>query len=354
VGFSCTGPIAGTILLQAAGGEMIKPLVGMFGFSLAFALPFTLFAIFPNWLKSLPKSGGWLNTVKVVLGFVELALALKFLSMVDQVYHWNILSRDIYLTLWIVIFSFLGFYLLGKISFPHEKKAESVSVGRMISALLVFSFVVYLIPGLLGAPLKGLAGYLPPMSSQDFSITAMSENTESQSIEDEIAECEPPKYEDLLELPHGLHGYFDYEQALKCAKKKNKPLFIDFTGHGCVNCREMEAAVWANPRVLKRLKEDYVVVALYVDEKKELPKDEWYVSANDDRLKKTIGGQNLDFMIQKLNANAQPYYTLLGTDEALLSAPKAYDLSVENFVQFLDSGLKRFKKENPEDVLAKS
>lgn len=355
VGFSCTGPIAGTILLQAAGGEMIKPLIGMLGFSLAFALPFTLFAIFPNWLKSLPKSGGWLNTVKVVLGFVELALALKFLSMVDQVYHWNILSRDLYLTLWIVIFSFLGFYLLGKISFPHEKKSDSVSVGRMISALVVFSFVLYLIPGLIGAPLKGLTGYLPPMSSRDFNVKSISQNKEITKTEDNFAECEPPKYGDFLELPHGLQGYFDYDQALKCARKKNKPLFLDFTGHGCVNCREMEAAVWSDPRVLKRLKKDYVVVSLYVDEKKEVPKSQWYVSANDGRVKKTIGGQNLDFMIQKLNANAQPYYTLLNTNGVLLNAPKGYDLDVENFIEFLDKGLQRFRRENKdEDILARS
>lgn len=343
VSFSCTGPIAGTILLQAANGETIKPLVGMFGFSLAFALPFTLFAIFPNWLKSMPKSGGWLNTVKVVLGFVELALALKFLSIVDQVYHWNLLNRDIYLALWIVIFSFLGFYLLGKITFSNEEKKQSISVGRMISALLVFSFVVYLIPGLFGAPLKALAGYIPPLSSQSFVInppqvlTTLSDTTN-------ISECDTPKYSDLLELPYGIQGYFDYEQALACAKKQEKPLFIDFTGHGCVNCREMEAAVWSDPKVLKKLKKDYVVVALYVDEKTELPKNEWYVSAQDKRVKKTIGGQNLDFMIQRLNANAQPYYTLVDTSGSLLSVPKSYDLDVDNFVEFLDNGLNEFKK----------
>jgi thiol:disulfide interchange protein DsbD len=341
VSFSCTGPIAGTILLQAANGETIKPLVGMFGFSLAFALPFTLFAIFPNWLKSMPKSGGWLNTVKVVLGFVELALALKFLSIVDQVYHWNILNRDIYLALWIVIFAFLGFYLLGKITFPHEKKSNNTSVGRVISALLVFSFTVYLIPGLVGAPLKALAGYLPPLSSQSFVMNAPRVSTVTKSTT-EISECGVPKYGNLLELPYDIQGYFDYEQALACAKKQDKPLFIDFTGHGCVNCREMEAAVWSDPKVLKKLKEDYVVVALYVDEKTELPKNEWYVSAHDERMKKTIGGQNIDFMIQKLNANAQPYYTLVDTDGSLLSAPKGYDLNVGNFLEFLDNGLMEF------------
>ncbi len=343
VSFSCTGPIAGTILLQAANGETIQPIVGMLGFSLAFALPFTLFAIFPNWLKSLPKSGGWLNTVKVVLGFVELALALKFLSIVDQVYHWNLLNRDVYLALWIVIFAFLGFYLLGKITFPHEEKKENTSIGRVISAILVFSFVIYLIPGLIGAPLKALAGYMPPLSSQSFVMNSPQASSTAQASV-EISECGTPKYGNFLELPYGIQGYFDYEQALDCAKKQDKPLFIDFTGHGCVNCREMEAAVWSDPKVLKRLKKDYVVVALYVDEKTELPEDEWYVSAYDDRVKRSIGGQNLDFMIQKLNANAQPYYTLVNTDGALLSTPKSYDLSVANFVEFLDNGLKEFNE----------
>ncbi|QYA26924.1 DUF255 domain-containing protein [Gramella sp. MT6] len=350
VGFSCTGPIVGTILLEAAGGEMLKPLIGMLGFSLAFALPFTLFAIFPNWLRSLPKSGGWLNTVKVSLGFLELALAFKFLSIVDQVYHWDLLSRDLFLILWIAIFSFLGLYLLGKITFPHEEKKNSVSVGRIIAALMVFSFVIYLIPGLLGAPLKPLAGYLPPMSSQEFNLMELSANTPVMSKKEEPdEECGTPKYGNLLELPHGLDGYFDYEQALKCAKKKNKPLFIDFTGHGCVNCREMEASVWSDPKVLRRLKEDYVVVALYVDEKQELPESMWYVSSNDNRIKKTIGSQNLDFMIQKLDANAQPYYTLLDNQGALLNSPKAYDLNVDRFVQFLDEGLKRFKDHQKSD-----
>lgn len=343
VGFSCTGPIAGTILLEAASGQAIKPLIGMFGFSTAFAIPFTLFAIFPGWLSSLPKSGGWLNTVKVVLGFLELALALKFLSMVDQVYHWNLLDREIYLALWIVIFTLLGFYLLGKIVFPHEQKPDSTSVSRLLTAVLVFSFVVYLIPGLFGAPLKALAGYLPPMSTHDFQLLG----SDTPAEETKLAEgCEKPKYDDMLELPHGLKGYFDYEQALACAKKENKPLFIDFTGHGCVNCREMEAAVWSDPAVLKRLREDYIVVAMYVDEKTELPREEWYRSVYDDKIKKTIGKQNMDFMIQKLNANAQPYYTLVGANEELLSPPRAYDLDVQGFVDFLDAGIQRYEENN--------
>lgn len=353
VSFSCTVPIVGTILLQAASGETIQPIVGMLGFSLAFALPFALFAIFPNWLKSMPKSGGWMNTVKVVLGFVELALALKFLSIVDQVYHWNMLNRDVYLAIWIVIFAFLGFYLLGKITFPHEEKPKSTSVGRVISALLVFSFVIYLIPGMVGAPLKALAGYMPPLSSQSFVMNSPQVSNLSNSTQ-EILECGAPKYGNMLELPYGIQGYFDYEQALACAKKQDKPLFIDFTGHGCVNCREMEAAVWSDPKVLKKLKEDYVVVALYVDEKTELPENEWYVSAYDERIKKTIGGQNLDFMIQKLNANAQPYYTLIDTKGSLLSAPKGYDLNVASFVEFLDNGLKEFENRTATEIVLNS
>lgn len=341
VSFSCTGPIAGTILLEAASGQAIKPLVGMLGFSAAFAIPFTLFAIFPGWLSNLPKSGAWMNTVKVVLGFLELALALKFLSMVDQVYHWNLLDRDVYLALWIVIFTLLGFYLLGKIVFPHEQKKSSTSVPRLMTAVLVFSFVIYLIPGLFGAPLKALAGYMPPMSTQDFRMFGPDASQENKQLAEG---CEVPKYNDLLQLPHGLQGYFDYDQALACARRQNKPLLIDFTGHGCVNCREMEAAVWSDPEVLKRLQEDYVIVALYVDEKTELPKEDWYVSAYDDKLKKTLGKQNMDFMIQRLNANAQPYYTLVGEDGSLLAAPYGYDLSVSNFVEFLDKGKRVFEE----------
>lgn len=339
VGFSCTGPIAGSILLQAASGETIMPLIGMLGFSLAFAIPFTLFAFFPGWLSSLPRSGSWLITVKVVLGFLELALALKFLSMVDQVYHWNILAREIYLGLWIVIFTLLGFYLLGKIVFPQEKKIESISVPRLMSAIIVFSFVVYLIPGLFGAPLKALSGYLPPMGSQDFNIVNISDSPDSENGSNS---CGTPIYSDFLKLPHGIKGFFDYEEALACSQKQNKPMFIDFTGHGCVNCREMEANVWSDPEVLSRLKNDYVVVALYVDEKTELPKKKWYTSAYDGKVKKSIGEQNMDFMIQKLNANAQPYYTLIGEQEEVLAAPKGYDLDVEKFISFLDKGKENY------------
>ncbi len=347
VSFSCTLPIVGTVIVLASGGEIIRPVVGMLGYSFAFAIPFTLFAAFPQWLKSLPKSGGWLNSVKVVLGFLELALALKFLSIADQVYHWNILDREIYLALWIVIFTLLGLYLLGKIRLPNDSLLESVSVPRLMLAIATFSFVVYLIPGMFGAPLKALAGYLPPMHTHDFNMPLLA--AQQTSMRNNVAltketQCEPPKYADVLHLPHGIDGYFDYNQALACAKAQHKPVFIDFTGHGCVNCREMEARVWSDSQVLERLKNDYVVVALYVDEKTTLPETEWYTSSYDGKVKKTIGNQHADFQITRFNNNAQPYYVLLNDQGQLLKKPKAYDLSVENFVQYLDEGKALFAK----------
>ncbi|GAB3176392.1 protein-disulfide reductase DsbD family protein [Telluribacter humicola] len=339
VSFSCTGPIVGSLLVASAGGEVVKPIVGMVAFSSAFAVPFTLFALFPQWLKSLPKSGGWLNTVKVVLGFLELALALKFLSIADQVYHWRLLDREVFLAFWIVIFAMLGFYLLGKIRTPHDSAVERVSVPRILLAVITFAFVIYMLPGMWGAPLKALAGYLPPQSTHDFDL-----NRRGGSELIRTSSMEAPKYGDLFELPHELEGFFDYKQGLAYAKKVNKPVFIDFTGHGCVNCREMEARVWSDPAVLQRLREDYVVVALYVDDKTELPESEWYTSTYDGKVKKTIGAQNADLQIVKYNNNAQPHYTLVDHEGTLLVPPKNYDLSVENFTKFLDSGKKVFSQ----------
>ena len=341
VSFSCTGPIVGSILIESAGGQVIKPVLGMFAFSLAFALPFSLFAIFPNWLKSLPRSGGWLNSVKVVLGFLELALALKFLSIADQVYHWGILDREVFLAFWIVIFTLIGFYLLGKLRLPHDDKLENVSVPRMLLAAITFTFVVYLVPGMFGAPLKSLAGYLPPQTTQDFDLNKASTGLFAANPDGLDVK---PKYAEFLELPHGLQGFFDYQQAIEYARKVNKPIFIDFTGHGCVNCREMEARVWSDPGVLRRLASDYVVLALYVDDKYELPESAWYTSRYDGKVKKTIGAQNADLQITKFNNNAQPYYTLIDGNGNLLVAPKAYDLNVANFAAFLDSGLEAYKK----------
>ncbi len=339
VSFSCTGPIVGSLLVASAGGEVIKPIVGMAAFSSAFAIPFTLFALFPQWLKSLPKSGGWLNSVKVVLGFLELALALKFLSIADQVYHWGLLDREVYLAFWIVIFALIGFYLLGKIRLPHDSETKFTSVPRMVLAIGTFAFVVYMIPGLWGAPLKALSGYLPPKTSQDFDLY---EQPASSGAAVGLPLGETPKYANLFELPHRLNGFFDYKQGLAYAEKVNKPVFIDFTGHGCVNCREMEANVWSDPAVLKRLRNDYVIVALYVDDKTELPEAQWYTSTYDQKVKKTIGAQNADLQITKYNNNAQPHYCLVDSSGKLLVSPKNYDRSVASFTAFLDAGVAKF------------
>lgn len=337
ISFSCTVPIVGSVLALSAGGQILKPILMMFSYSLAFALPFAFFAFFPEVIKSMPKSGGWLNAVKVTLGFLELALALKFFSIADQAYHWGLLDRDVNIALWIVIFGLLGLYLLGKLRLPHDSAIEKVPVSRLILAIGVLTFVVYLVPGLWGAPLKALAGYLPPQHTHDFDLTALAKGKQNET-------CEAPKYEDFLHLPHGLTGYFDYEQALACARQQNKPIFIDFTGHGCTNCREMEAVVWSDPAVLKRLKEDFVVVALYVDDKTELPESEWVTSAYDGKIKKTIGKKNADIQIANLNNNAQPFYVLMGPDEKVLAWPYAYNRDVQSFVDFLERGKAKYKE----------
>lgn len=354
VSFSCTGPIVGAILVESAGGEVLKPIVGMFGFSLAFALPFTFFALFPQLLSNLPKSGGWLNSVKVVLGFIELALGLKFLSIADQTYHWGILDREVYLAIWIVLFILLGMYLLGKIKFSHDSDIKYLSVPRLLLATASFSFVIYLIPGMFGAPLKAISGYLPPMSTHDFDLhkiirdevklVSSSDNVSYRDAANSKSQiCEEVKYSEFLHLPHGLEGYFDYEQGLRCAKEQGKPIFIDFTGHGCVNCREMEANVWSDPRVLERLQNEFVIIALYVDDKTKLPEEEWVVSEYDGKTKKTLGKKYADFQITNYGVNAQPYYVLLDHNEEMLVEPKARDLNPDNFVKFLDTALAEFK-----------
>jgi thiol:disulfide interchange protein DsbD len=330
VSFSCTGPLVGNVLIQAFGGNYLRPIAGMFSFSLAFAIPFTLFAIFPQWLSTLPKSGGWLNSVKVVLGFLELALALKFLSIADTVYHWGLLNRDVYLVIWIVLFGLMGLYLIGKIRFVHDSPMEHIGVVRLLFAIVAFSFTIYLIPGLIGSPLKAISGYLPPQHTLAFDLYT---STQKKNL----AEGEV-KYSKLLHLPHNLSGFYDYCQALEYSRKVGKPVFIDFTGHGCVNCREMEANVWSNPEVLKRLQEDYVVVALYADERFELPESDWYTSPYDGKVKKTVGKQVSDLQVRKFNFNAQPLYVLIDADENLLAVSKSYDLNVQNFINFLDKG----------------
>jgi thiol:disulfide interchange protein DsbD len=347
VSFSCTGPLVGAILVKAATGAWIEPIVGMVGFSAAFAIPFTLFAFFPSWMNKLPKSGGWLNSVKVVLGFVELALGLKFLSIADQTYHWGILDREIYLAFWIIIFLLMGFYLLGKIKFSHDSDVKFISVPRLTLVIITFTFVLYLIPGMFGAPLKALSGYLPPMASHDFDLVDVNRTTAlaASGVESESSICSTPKYHDLLpKLPHGLEGYHEVEEGLACAKKMKKPVYIDFTGHGCVNCREMEANVWSDPRVLKLLKEEYIIISLYVDDKTMLPKSEWVKSSVDGKLKKSIGKISADQQIYNFNINAQPYYVLMGNEKELLTQPRAYDLDVDAYVKFLEEGVAKYKE----------
>jgi thiol:disulfide interchange protein DsbD len=341
VSFSCTGPFVGSILIASSSGHVLMPVLGMLGFSAAFALTFSAFAIFPEWLKSLPSSGSWLNTVKVFLGFVELALSLKFLSMVDQVYHWGILDRDVFIALWIAIMLALSAYLLGLIRLPSDGENRSIGVPRLLAAIAVIAFTIYLTPGLWGAPLKPLSGYLPPLTTQDFRIERY--NAAVSPTDDLL--CDEPKYADILKLPHGLQGYFDLQQAIDCAKQRNKPIFIDFTGHGCVNCREMEAVVWSDPDVLQRLNEDFQVVALYVDEKKTLPETEWYTSEYDQKLKKTMGKQNADLQIRWYGNNAQPFYVLLDPHDPQtpLVDPVAYNKNIPDFVDFLDRGIQAYK-----------
>ena len=349
VSFSCTGPIVGSVLIKSTSGEFWTPIITMLAFSVAFALPFTLFALFPSVLKKLPKSGGWLNSVKVVIGFIEVALGMKFLSVADQTYHWGLLDREVYLAVWIVVFALLGFYLLGKIRFAHDSDLPYVGVGRLTLAIIVFSFVVYMIPGMWGAPLKALSGYLPPLTTQDFVLgqhtAAVPAGTSASGSHTLLTvEGKQPKYSDFLHLPHGLEGFFDLKEAEASAAKVGKPLFIDFTGHGCVNCREMEARVWSDPQVLDILRNDYVIVALYSDDKKVLPESEW-VTTDAGKVLKGLGKINSYYALKTYGVNAQPYYVLQGADGRPLVAPRGYDLSVEGFVEFLQSGLAAYKQQ---------
>ena len=362
VSFSCTAPIVGTVLVEAARGSILRPIVGMLGFSIAVALPFGFFAFFPSKLNNLPKSGGWLNSVKVVLGFIEVALGFKFLMVADQTYHWGLLDREIYIAIWIAIFTLQGLYLMGKIKFANDSDLPYIGVPRLIFIIITFTFVIYLIPGMFGAPLKALAGYLPPQESIDFDINRIVRENAKNIMESGVqvkdqksgnaSSGETVKYSEFLHLPHGLDGYFDYDQALKAAQEQDKPLFIDFTGHGCVNCREMEQAVWSDPRVLEMLRNDYVVVALYVDDKTKLPEEEWYVSEYDGKKKKELGKKNADFQIKNFDSNAQPNYILLdsrhGKDKDLrphvLAPARGHNLDRDAFVKFLQDGLKAYKE----------
>ena len=339
VSFSCTGPIVGSVLIKSTQGEFWEPMVTMLAFSVAFALPFTILAFFPSLLKKFKKSGGsWLNSVKVVLGFIEVALGLKFLSVADQTYHWGILDREVYLAIWIVVFTLLGLYLLGKIRFAHDEPLEYLKVPRLALAIGVLSFVVYLIPGMWGAPLKALSGYMPPITTQDFVIGQSTGNVHTE----EAPAGGSSEYG--LHLPLGLSGYFTLEEGLEAAKKAGKPVFVDVTGHGCVNCREMESRVWSDPTVLGMLKNDFIVVALYTDDKQKLDKEDYVTDEVTGKVYKDLGRANSYIARTKWDVNAQPNYVLLSPDGEMLVPVRGYDLSIDGFVTFLQSGLDAYKK----------
>lgn len=346
VSLSCVGPIVGALLVEAATVAGLKPALGMFAFSLAFAIPFTLFAIFPSWLSKLPKSGGWLNSVKVVLGFIILAFGLKFLDTISRAYHLNFLSREVFIAIWIAIAILLGLYLLGKIRFKLDSPIESIGFFRMLLALSSFAFAIYLLPGMVGAPLRPLSGLIPPPKA--VGLTTYQPVAPAESPHTTL--CDEPRYADILSLPHGLQGYFHYEQALACAREQNKPLFIDFVGHACANCKVMEQRVWSDPRVLQRLRDNYVIVALYVDDKTPLPREEWFTSTLDGKVKNTLGRRNADLQVSKFGSNSQPSYVLIDGNEQLLAPPYGYNLNVDDFIEFLDGGIRAFNRTQPKGV----
>jgi thiol:disulfide interchange protein DsbD len=349
VSFSCTGPIVGALLVEAASGDVLRPTIGMFGFGLAFALPFTIFALFPSVLNKLPKSGGWLNSVKVVLGFLMVAFGLKFLSTIDAVYGLGLLGRDLFLAIWIVLFSLLGLYLMGRIRFSHDSKLDHIGIFRLLLIVVVFSFVVYLIPGLFGAPLKGLSGFIPAPETSSFSI--MQGNTPSAvpalySSEGTSSLCETPKYAENsnLHLPHGLQGYFDYEQGMACAREKGLPVLLDFKGHACANCKEMEGKVWSDPEVLRRLSQNFVIIALYTDDRTRLPEEEWKVSPVDGKMQKTMGKVNADLEIEMFGTNTQPLYVITDHNGNALNDPMQHNLNIQEYIEWLDEGVELFNK----------
>ena len=329
VSFSCTGPIVGTVLIKSTQGEFWAPMVTMLAFSVAFALPFTIFALFPSLLKKLPRSGGWLNSVKVVLGFIEIALGLKFLSTADQTYHWGLLDREVYLAIWIVVFTLLGFYLLGKLRFKYDSPVEHLSVKRLVLAIAVFSFVVYMVPGMWGAPLKALSGYLPPMETQDF---VMGQGSGTVSVTK--AEAATDGADGMITIAHGLRAYDNIDDAVAAARRSGKRIFVDITGHGCVNCREMEARVWSDPEVLRMLREDFVILALYVDDKTRLPEDEQIVTESG-RVLKDVGRLNSHIALTRFGVNSQPNYFVLDQNGDIIRGPRAYDLDIPAYIEFL-------------------
>ncbi|MFI5157513.1 MAG: protein-disulfide reductase DsbD family protein [Sphingobacteriales bacterium] len=354
VSFSCTGPIIGTLLVDAASkGDRLGPAVGMLGFSVALALPFTVFALFPSAMKSLPKSGGWLNSVKVILGFLELAFALKFLSNVDLAYHWNWFDREIFLSLWIAIGLMMGLYLIGKIKFSHDSDTPYLSVPRTFLCIIVFAFVVYMIPGLWGAPLKSISAFLPPIATQDFDLSQTPGGGEYSQSSNDTASVKNRKYAGNYDRikTRGLDAWYDYDQALQESKKIHKPILIDFTGFNCVNCRKMEANVWSNPQVFNHLKNDFVLLQLVVDDKAELPANEQFISNYSGKTITNLGGKWSDLEASRFNSNSQPFYVMLDSDGNLLTDkigatinPSPADYDIADYNKFLESGIAAYKK----------
>ena len=346
VSFSCTGVIVGNVLLQSTSGAFWEPMAAIFAFSFIFAMPFVFFAFFPELLEKIPNSGSWMNELKVTIAFLEVALGLKFLSVADQTYHWGILDREIYLAIWIVVFALAGFYLLGKIRFKHDTPVKSVGLLRLTLVIAFFTFTLYLVPGMWGAPLKGISGLLPPLTTQDF-VSGGHQASVSARLPDATGIAWPGegKYSNFLHLPFGLQGFYDLDEALAWADFTDKPLFVDFTGHGCVNCREMEMRVWSDPRVFSLLRDGYVVAALYSDDKKRLPEHEWVTDKGGNVLK-TLGRKNSYIARTRFGANAQPYYLLLDGKGDLLVPPRGYDLSAEGFAAFLEQGIAAYRERN--------
>ncbi len=342
VSFSCTGPFVATLLVEAAmGTSVLKPILGMFAFGFGLGLPFMVLAMSPALMKKMPKSGGWLNSVKVVFAFILLAFSMKFLLAIDTAYGLNLFTREVYLGIWIVIFTLMGFYLLGKIKFSHDSDIQHVGVFRLFLVVITFSFVVYMIPGLFGAPLNMLSSLTPPMSAQQFDLSKATVQVGGNAGTADVSKlCGTPKLSDKLHLPHGLQGYFDYEEGLACAKQQGKPVFLDFKGHTCSNCKKMEADVWSDPEVLSLLNE-YLIIALYTDEKTELPESEWVTSNVDGKVKKTVGKRNLDFEIDRFKTNQLPYYVLLDGEGNPLTDKGVGYVGKEEFVAFLKKGLGR-------------
>ena len=338
VSFSCTGPIVGTVLIKSTQGEFWEPIVTMLAFSVAFALPFTILAFAPSLLQKLPRSGGWLGTVKVVLGFIEIALGLKFLSVADQTYHWGILPRELYLAIWIVVFVLLGIYLLGGLRIGSEPAPKRLSPVRIGLAIASFAFVVWLCTGLCGAPLKPLAGYLPPQRTA--AVAAGPSAPGGPAAADPSTPAAPRKYTDFLHAPHGIPAYFDYQEALAAARASGRPVLLDFTGHGCVNCREMEARVWSDPRVLSMLKDDYIVCSIYTDDKKTVAQEDW-VTLPSGKVLRQLGKINSHFALERFGVNSQPCYMIIDPFTEQQKVPStAYNLDVDAYLKFLQAGLK--------------